>query len=165
MLLEIPIMSNNKTAISWSSMAGLSQMFSGSPWYMTDAQAGAVVPIMGYWTLCILYEACDYLDIFPQYRVYPSPEEQKRNLVSRSKVLGVVLLMQAVQISFALYMTRFDAPIVQKDGAFGSLEYFQLLLRTTQSTSPSILFLVALSLRLLYLAMRQLLAFFIFDTW
>jgi sphinganine C4-monooxygenase len=141
------------------------QRISGGSWSMTDAQAAAVVPIIGYWIVSIFYEACSYLNLFSDYHVYQDPKEQKKNVVSKGKVLRVVLLMQALQVSFALYMTRFDAPPSHQKDAFGSLEYFQTFLLENDLVGPSVNLPTAVCLKYIYLMARQLLAFFLFDTW
>jgi sphinganine C4-monooxygenase len=132
---------------------------------LTDAQAAAIVPIIGYWILSMIFWAFEYFDIFSQYRIYPSPEEQKRNLTSKSKVIKTVLAQQAIQVAFALFGSSFDGPELYKTGGFGSVEYFQELLSASLPTAPFSINLTALCLRMLYLLIRQLLAFFIFDGW
>jgi sphinganine C4-monooxygenase len=138
---------------------------------LTDAQAATIVPIASYWIASIFYETADYWDWFPQYRVYPSGEEQRRNLVTREKVLRIVLIMQAVQIVFGLSLTALiPLPAPSRTwGAFASVEYFGLTLVKSaprlRSIDPRLVWTAAHALRLGYLGLRQLAAFFIFDTW
>ena len=132
---------------------------------MTDAHAAAVIPVMSYWVLSLFFEACDALNLVPQYRVWSAAQQEKKNLVSRWAVLKIVLLMQAVQVGFALYMAQFNAQAVYKKGGLGSLEYWRCSLQAVGVTDHSALQALAWSCQILYHSLRQLVAIFAFDTW
>ncbi|OBT66255.1 hypothetical protein VE03_04347 [Pseudogymnoascus sp. 23342-1-I1] len=106
-------------------------------WLLTDAQAAAVVPIICYWILSGFYEFCSYFNIFSQHYIYEDEDGKKKNLVGRGRVITVVLAMQAVQISFALYMIRFNTENVTGEGGFGTLSYFSDLPSSMELVSPS----------------------------
>lgn len=138
--------------------------------WMPDSIASVVVPIMAYWVVSGFYEAADCFDWFPAYRTFPSSEEQKRNLVSRWKTLRSVLTMHAVQTIFG-FSTIYLLPkpkVVQTWGDVGSVAYFGLGVKSyipVLAESPIVVWFAAHGLRLVWLASRQLLTFFIFDTW
>jgi sphinganine C4-monooxygenase len=113
----------------------------------------------------MIFWAFEYFHLFSQYRIYPSPEERKRNLASKSKVIKTVLAQQTIQVAFVLLGPSFDGPELYNTGGFGSVEYFQGLLSVSLPIAPFTVDLAALCLRMLFLLVRQLLAFFTFDGW
>lgn len=137
---------------------------------MPDSTASVVVPVVTYWVVSAFYEAADYFDWFPAYRTFPSDEEKKRNTVSRWQTLRSVLTIHAVQTAFgfaSIWMLP-KPDVAPVWGGIGSVAYFGLGVKNyvpVLSEYPELVWVAAHGLRLLWLACRQLLAFFIFDTW
>jgi sphinganine C4-monooxygenase len=138
---------------------------------VSASTASVIVPIVIYWVTSAFYEAAEYFDWFPAYRTYPSGEEKRRNLVSRWQTLRSVLTMHVVQTVFG-FATIYLLPKPEMAPAWdqvGSVAYFGLGLRkhapVLLSEDPGLLWIASYSLRLLWLSCRQLIAFFLFDTW
>ncbi|WQF80925.1 Putative fatty acid hydroxylase [Colletotrichum destructivum] len=142
---------------------------------MDDARASVVVPLLAYWVVSIFYETVHYAGWFAAYRVYPTGEEKRRNLVTRWETLRVVLVMHAVQLVFGLVMASILEPA---DGAgvgpvwgrFGSAEFFGLQIKSifphaAATLGPKVLWNLAKVLQWSWLGLRQLATFFVFDTW
>ncbi|KAJ9130199.1 hypothetical protein NKR19_g10004, partial [Coniochaeta hoffmannii] len=141
---------------------------------MSDFHASIFVPVIGFWLVSGFYETLEHFDLFPQYRVVPTAEEEKRNLVGRGEVARVSLTMHIVQIVFGLAIEYFYPQATHERetvwGAFGSVEYFgfALLQRAAKSgvpLHPRLAWVAAQALRWSYLLLRQLACFFILDTW
>ncbi|KAL8283019.1 hypothetical protein RB597_010420 [Gaeumannomyces tritici] len=146
---------------------------------MDDARASVIVPLLAYWAVSIFYETAHYIGCFDKYRVYPTGEEKRRNLVSRRETLRVVLIMHAVQVVFGLVMASILEPADGGAAAAaarlawgrpGSAEFFGLeirrrLPRAASALGSEALWAVSHGLVWAWLGLRQLAAFFVFDTW
>ena len=137
---------------------------------VSDSTASVIVPIVTYWVTSAFYEAAEYFDWFPAYRTYPSGEEKRRNQVSRWQTLRSVLTIHVVQTVFG-FATIYLLPKPEVAPAWdhvGSVAYFGLGLKKhvpVLSEDPGLVWITSHSLRLLWLGCRQLVAFFLFDTW
>ncbi|KAL0935774.1 Sphingolipid C4-hydroxylase SUR2 [Colletotrichum truncatum] len=143
---------------------------------MDDARASVVVPLLAYWVVSIFYETAHYSGWFDKYRVYPTGEEKRRNLVTRWETLRVVIVMHVVQLVFGLVMASILEPAdgavagVSVWGQFGSAEFFGLEIKrrlpnVASVLRPEALWMISHSFRWAWLGLRQLIAFFLFDTW
>ena len=88
-----------------------------------DATLAMIVPLIAYWIASSVYTVFDYsrwkwLD---QYRINEPEEVKSRNLVSRSKVLLVVLSLQVMQIGIGV-MFPGDVPSAYYGGEMDALE-------------------------------------------
>ena len=151
----------NGTIFGPESRSGMQQ----SSWWLTDGQAAAIVPVITYWSLCVLFEAIEYFGLFKKYKIYPTEEEQKKNIAPKSQVIRYVMIQQTVQMIFALVMTSWENPDPTPDDAFGQTLYFQKLLEGSQALQPMEATFLAWCLRLTYLAVRQSVAFIVYDAW
>lgn len=141
---------------------------------MSDFHASIFLPVICFWLVSGFYETLEYFDMFPHYRVLPTAEEARRNLVSRGEVARVSLTMHAVQIVFGLateaiypQLGHGEGPVY---GAFGTAEYFgpvvlQRAARAGIALDPRLAWVAARALRCAFILVRQLACFFILDTW
>lgn len=68
---------------------------------VSDEVLGTFVPIAVYWIYSGLFELLGPMD---SYRLHPKGEEDTKNIVSRTTVLGGVLVQQAFQIAVSLLL-------------------------------------------------------------
>lgn len=134
-------------------------------WWLNDGQAAAIVPVITYWSLCVLFETIEYFGLFKKFKIYPTEEEQKKNIAPKSQVIRYVMIQQTIQMIFALVMTSWENPDPIPDDAFGQTLYFRMLLEGSQALQPIEVTFLAWCLRLIYLAVRQFAAFLVFDAW
>jgi sphinganine C4-monooxygenase len=153
--------SMNSSSIEQASAPPIITFKFPSVFSLNDGQLSALVPVVAYWALSLMFHLFDTLGWFSIYRLYTDADETKRNLAKPGKVLKGVLFQQFLQVSLALIAAGYegDTPIVE--GKFGTTAFFQRLLTGTPFVHPYIV----LMLHSLYLVLRQLLAFMIIDTY
>lgn len=151
----------NDTIFGSESKSGIQQ----HGWWLNDGQAAAVLPVISYWVMCGLFEAIEHFGLFKKYKIYPTEEEQKRNIAPKSQVIRYVFIQQTIQTIFALVMASWDNPAPIANDAFGQTLYFRKLLKDAPALQPWEQVFLAWCLRLTYLAVRQFAAFIVYDAW
>jgi sphinganine C4-monooxygenase len=132
----------------------------------SDGQWVGIAPGVGYWVVSGFYEALDALGWCQQYKIQPSPEEQKRNVAKRSDVLKHVIGLHCSQIVMGFIVSYLTHPTPAADGSFGSLDYFKTQTGNADALKSKFAqYFVAYVARTAYLIARQLISVFILDTW
>ncbi len=133
---------------------------------LTIAQWAALSPAISYWTVASSYEVTVILDLFPQYRVLPSEEERKKNTVSKGDVVRYMLMYHVVSSTLLLLTANGPPTLVQGTTAFGTLPRFRAsLIHTVGIQNDVLLAGVSWTLRASFLALKQLIALVVLDTY
>ncbi len=105
-------------------------------WWLNDGQAAAIVPVITYWSLCVLFETIEYFGLFKKFKIYLTKEEQKKNIALKSQVIRYVMIQQTIQMIFVLIMTSWENSDPIPDDAFEQTLYFRMLLKGSQALQP-----------------------------
>lgn len=135
---------------------------------LTTSQWAALSPVASYIVGTTFFTTLETFNIWEQHRVYPSEEELKRNKVSRSAVITHAVCYHSVTTALALVFVKMLPPLQECSDCFGSYAYCRSLLSkllAIEDDASIKLMVMAWLVRLLYLGVRQFIAFFIFDTW
>lgn len=135
---------------------------------LTTSQWAALSPVASYIVGTTFFTTLETFNIWEQHRVYPSEEELKRNKVSRSAVITHAVCYHSVTTALALVFVKMLPPLQECSDCFGSYAYCHSSLSkllAIEDDAPTRLMVMAWLVRLLYLGVRQFIAFFIFDTW
>lgn len=72
--------------------------------FISDQYLSLAAPVVAYWGLSFIFHFIDSQDLFPQYRIHPSPELLKRNTVSKATVVRAVFVQQFFQSIVGIYL-------------------------------------------------------------
>lgn len=75
---------------------------------ISDPLLQLLAPVVAYWILSIFFHILDTYDLFAQYRLHTPAEVLKRNHVTRYEVIRDVVIQQAIQTAFGLFLAHFD---------------------------------------------------------
>jgi len=78
---------------------------------MPDKYLSIAIPVAVYWLCAIPFDILDYFSpaSLEKYRIHDSAEVQSKNRVSKSRVIGTVLLQQVLQVVLALWWLEDDS--------------------------------------------------------
>ncbi|KAF2828012.1 sphingosine hydroxylase [Ophiobolus disseminans] len=111
--------------------------------WVSDAVITALMPVIGYWVVSLIFHVIDVYDLFPQYRLHTPAEVLKRNHVSRYEVLRDVILQQVIEIVASLGLAYFDeSPTTGK--ADHDVAWYAQKIRLAQRAVPYIMSTIGL---------------------
>lgn len=134
---------------------------------ITNPQWAALSQAIAYWTVSAFYEFIEIFGLFRQYRVQPSEEECKKNLVPRGVVFRHMLFYHATTVAFLLVAFELLPPPTASLHGVGSLSwcYSSLIKLFPMLVGTSFINPLSWIVRITYLASRQFLALVILDAW
>lgn len=126
--------------------------------FIEDTNLALLAPLVVYWVMSFLFHCVDQTDFLAERRIHTPLEMRSRNKVTLSKVVRDVIIQQAVQTGFGLFLQRFDAEVyhdpqitLQKVSSWVPFEM-------TEKATRGVAFM-------LLPALRFLVAILILDTW
>ncbi|KAL9114000.1 MAG: hypothetical protein Q9187_007530 [Circinaria calcarea] len=107
--------------------------------FISDPYLSLAAPVIAYWGLSFIFHFIDTQDLFPQYRIHPSPELLKRNTVSKAAVVRAVFIQQFLQSVVGIYLAG-EADVYGKEDY--DIAVWASRIRLAQKYIPSLLALV-----------------------
>lgn len=126
---------------------------------LSIAKWAALAPQISYWVTSAFFESLSYFGLFEQYRVIPQEEDApKKNQVSKSTVLKYMVTNQALT-TIALFLVADYIPMK----SYADLPTFEGLFVGIRN--PFLQKWAPVLVRIAHLALRQLVAVVVLDTW
>ncbi|KAF2874095.1 fatty acid hydroxylase superfamily-domain-containing protein [Massariosphaeria phaeospora] len=110
---------------------------------LADCYVQMALPVIGYWTVSLIFHVIDVYDLFPKQRLHTPAEVLKRNHVSRWEVFRDVVVQQLVQTAVMLCMAYLDEVPMHGKADYDVAWYAQKL-RLAQRAIPYLLATVGL---------------------
>lgn len=111
--------------------------------WIPDKYLTLVLPIVAYWGVSLIFHWIDEWDLFPQYRLHTPAEVLKRNHVTRWEVLRDVVLQQAIQTVFGVFLGYLEEDAMTGKDDYNVAVWAQRL-RIAQRALPGVLATIGL---------------------
>lgn len=126
--------------------------------FIEDTNLALIAPIIVYWIMSFLFHCLDQTDLLADHRIHTPLELRSRNKVTLAKVVRDVIVQQAVQTGFGLFLQRFDAEVYHDPQVTLDKVSAWIPIELSDKAVRGIAFM-------LLPAFRFLVAIFILDTW
>lgn len=111
--------------------------------FISDDYLALIAGTVAYFIASVFWHVVDVIDPFPQYKIHPSPEELKRNRVSRLECLITVIRYHVIMVGVGYALMRYAGDVPPEPPAKVAIAQWVNTIRYIESFIPSALKVLA----------------------